>query len=189
LAEVPIHPDDGVWTDRMVLRPITLDDVDQLVALDSDPEVMRYLTGDKPSSRPEVEQKVRQVLGWRWMAYDRMTGQFVGWFGARPTGESEHELGYRLPRRAWGQGLATEGTLALINTAFARSGVTRLWAQTMAVNSRSRRVMERCGLKYVRTFHLDWDDPIEGTEHGEVEYEILRPDWQERQPLPSGSPH
>jgi RimJ/RimL family protein N-acetyltransferase len=172
----------------MILRPITLDDADQLVALDSDPEVMRYLTGGKPSARPEVEQKVRQVLGWRWMAHDHMTGQFVGWFGARPTGASEHELGYRLPRRAWGQGLATEGTLALIDKAFASWGATRLWAQTMAVNSRSRRVMERCGLKYVRTFHLEWDDPIQGTEHGEVEYELLRHDWQARQAHPAANP-
>jgi SAM-dependent methyltransferase len=45
------------------------------------------------------------------------------------------------------------------------------------VNERSRRVMERCGLRYVRTFHLAWDDPIEGTEHGEVEYELRRQDW------------
>jgi hypothetical protein len=37
--------------------------------------------------------------------------------------------------------------------------------------------MERCGLRYVRTFHRAWDDPIEGVEHGEVEYELLRPDW------------
>jgi hypothetical protein len=40
--------------------------------------------------------------------------------------------------------------------------------------------MERCGLKYVRTFHLSWDDPIEGTEQGEVEYELSRRDWQAR---------
>jgi RimJ/RimL family protein N-acetyltransferase len=50
----------------------------------------------------------------------------------------------------------------------------------MAVNTRSRRVMERCGLKYVRTFYLSWDDPIAGTEAGEVEYELWRRDWQAR---------
>jgi RimJ/RimL family protein N-acetyltransferase len=181
---VPVHPEDGTGTDRLSLRPISLDDVDQLVALDSDPEVMRYLTGGIPTPRPEVEERVRQALGWRWMAYELPTGQFVGWFGAKPAGEGEYEVGYRLARRAWGRGLATDGTLALIDRAFANWGATRVWAQTMAVNSRSRRVMERCGLKYVRTFHLHWDDPIEGTEHGEVEYELLRQDWQARQSHP-----
>jgi RimJ/RimL family protein N-acetyltransferase len=184
LAEVPVHPDDGTGTDRLSLRPIRLDDIDQLVALDSDPEVMRYLTGGKPTPRPEVEERVRHAIGWRWMAYERTTGQFVGWFGAGPTGDGEHELGYRLARYAWGRGLATEGALALIDKAFTSWGATRVWAQTMAVNSRSRRVMERCGLKYARTFHLHWDDPIEGTEHGEVEYELLRRDWRARQKPP-----
>jgi RimJ/RimL family protein N-acetyltransferase len=47
----------------------------------------------------------------------------------------------------------------------------------MAVNTASRRVMEKAGLRYVRTFHVAFDDPIDGTEHGEIEYELLRADW------------
>ena len=74
-----------------------------------------------------------------------------------------------------GRGLATEGTRALIDAAFETLGATRIWAQTMAVNTRSRAVMERCGLRHVRTFHLDFDDPIPGSEEGEVEYELRRP--------------
>jgi len=49
----------------------------------------------------------------------------------------------------------------------------------MAVNARSRAVMERCGMSHTRTFHLDFDDPLPGTEEGEVEYEITRDDWDE----------
>jgi hypothetical protein len=41
-----------------------------------------------------------------------------------------------------------------------------------------RRVMERTGLRFVRVFHETWDDPIDGTEHGEVEYELLREEWE-----------
>lgn len=52
-----------------------------------------------------------------------------------------------------------------------------MFAQTMAVNTRSRRVMEKAGLRHVRTFHPHWADPFPGTEHGEVEYELLREDW------------
>jgi RimJ/RimL family protein N-acetyltransferase len=47
----------------------------------------------------------------------------------------------------------------------------------MAVNLRSRRVMETAGLTYVRTFHLEWDEPIEGVEQGEVEYALTRAEW------------
>lgn len=48
----------------------------------------------------------------------------------------------------------------------------------MTINTASRRVMERCGLRYVRNFHTDWREPIEGTELGDVEYELLRADWE-----------
>jgi RimJ/RimL family protein N-acetyltransferase len=50
----------------------------------------------------------------------------------------------------------------------------------MAVNVRSRRVMEKAGLRFVRVFHLTWDDPLPGYEEGEVEYELLREQWSHR---------
>jgi RimJ/RimL family protein N-acetyltransferase len=167
---------DAFETERLALRAIRLDDVDLLVALDADPAVMRYISGGVPSSRDDVEGTVRRALGHRWVAYERATGEFVGWFSLRPTGEHERELGYRLRREAWGRGLATEGAKAMLELAFGELGVERVWAQTMAVNRASRRVMERCGLRYVRTFHGEWADPIPGTEQGEVEYELLRAD-------------
>jgi RimJ/RimL family protein N-acetyltransferase len=154
-----------------------LDDVDLLVALDRDPEVMRYLTGGQATPRAEVEGTVRASIGHRWLAFDRTTQDFVGWFALWPTGDAEYELGYRLRREWWGRGLATEGGRAFVDAAFAELGASRVWAQTMAVNERSRRVLERCGLTYARTFHLEWDEPIDGAELGEVEYEVRRGDW------------
>ncbi len=76
-----------------------------------------------------------------------------------------------------GRGFATEGALALIDALF-EAGATRVFAQTMAVNERSRRVMERCGLRYCRTFRLEFDDPLPGTELGEVEYDLTRAQWK-----------
>jgi RimJ/RimL family protein N-acetyltransferase len=163
-------------TEHLVLRPINLDDVGLLVTLDRDPEVMRYINGGRPSTPVEVEETVRRSLGTRWVAFDRTSGEFVGWFGLRSTAQGAYELGYRLRRDAWGRGLATEGSRALVHAAFTELGAERVWAQTMTVNTRSRRVMERCGLRYVRTFHLEWDEPIEGTELGDVEYELVRDD-------------
>ncbi|GIG56294.1 hypothetical protein Lfu02_06660 [Longispora fulva] len=58
--------------------------------------------------------------------------------------------------------------------AFDDLGARRVYARTMAVHLASRRVMEKAGLRYARTLHLLFDDPIPGTEHGEVEYELSR---------------
>ncbi|SHF67180.1 GNAT family N-acetyltransferase [Streptoalloteichus hindustanus] len=174
-------------TERLVLRRFTESDVDNLVDLDSDPEVMRFLTGE-PTPRAEIEDEVlpailrdyRRGPAGRWAAHHRHGGEFLGWLALRPAedgGVEEVELGYRLKASVWGRGYATEGSRALVRMAFAELGVRRVWAQTMAVNLASRRVMEKAGLRHVRTFHPHFDDPLPGTEHGEVEYELLRADW------------
>jgi RimJ/RimL family protein N-acetyltransferase len=169
-----------VETERLALRPITMDDVDLLVELDSDPEVMRFLTGGVPNSRAYVTERVQRSLGHRWIAFERATGAFIGWFGLEPFPDGARELGYRLRKDAWGKGYATEASSALIALAFTELGAERVWAETMTVNKRSRAVMERCGLRFVRTFHGDWQPKFEGSELDDVEYEITRTDWEAR---------
>jgi RimJ/RimL family protein N-acetyltransferase len=56
----------------------------------------------------------------------------------------------------------------------------------MAVNTASRRVMEKAGLSLERTFYRDWPDPIEGTEHGEVEYALTKADWEQQREAQGG---
>jgi RimJ/RimL family protein N-acetyltransferase len=56
----------------------------------------------------------------------------------------------------------------------------------MAINLASRRVMEKAGLAYVRMFRLEWEDPLPGTEHGEVEYALTKNDWERREAGGSG---
>jgi RimJ/RimL family protein N-acetyltransferase len=58
----------------------------------------------------------------------------------------------------------------------------------MAINAASRRVMEKAGLKLVRTFHQPWPHPIEGDEFGDVEYALDRAGWQRDQADAAGSP-
>ncbi|MFG1652804.1 GNAT family N-acetyltransferase [Micromonospora sp. NPDC049275] len=177
-------------TERLRLRRLTVADVDALVELDGDPEVMRFLTGGVATPRATVrDEQVPRLLAQyerhprlgRWAALDRAGGDFLGWFALDPSEDgTEAELGYRLRRSAWGRGLATEGSRALVRYAFDVVGVRRVWAETMAVNERSRRVLAKAGLRHVRTFHLQFDDPIPGTEHGEVEYELRADVAQER---------
>jgi RimJ/RimL family protein N-acetyltransferase len=174
-------------TERLVLRRLTAGDSELLVQLDSDLEVMRYLTG-QPTPREEIEHEVlpellavyerHPQLG-TFAAHRRTDGAFLGWFGLQPTAAAGTAgVGYRLNRNAWGQGYATEGTRALIAKAFTELGMERVVADTMAVNTKSRRVMVKSGLRFVRVFHVHFDDPLPGTEHGEVEYAIDRSTWE-----------
>jgi RimJ/RimL family protein N-acetyltransferase len=181
-------------TERLVLRRFTADDVDHLHELDSDPQVMRYLNGGTPTPREEVSDKLLPFLiecydrfdglGF-WAAQTAGDGQFLGWFQFRPLEEGV-ELGYRLRRPAWGAGYATEGSRALIRKGFTEHGVERVVAFTMAVNQASRRVMEKCGLRLVRTYPAERTAGVPGSEHGEVEYALNRADWQDADPPGSG---
>jgi len=176
-------------TERLQLRRFTEDDVEKLLELDSDPEVMYFITGGRPTPRPEIENELLPAIfdqyerfaGYGfWAAEEKSTGRFVGWFHFRPAKDAppgEVELGYRLRRSAWGKGYATEGSRALIRKGFEELGVQRVVAFTMVVHAASRRVMENAGLKLVRTFHQPWPYYIEGEEEGDVEYALLRSEW------------
>jgi RimJ/RimL family protein N-acetyltransferase len=95
-------------------------------------------------------------------------------------GRQSIDLGYRLRRSAWNKGYATEGSRALIDMGFTDLGVERVYGHTMAVNAASRRVLEKCGLTLVRTSPYDGPDLIEGSEQGEVEYALTKPEWEAR---------
>jgi RimJ/RimL family protein N-acetyltransferase len=127
-------------TDRLVLRRFTEADVDNLVDLDSDPEVMRYLTGGRATPREVVQNEVLpRLLSYHerfggygfWAAIEKSSGEFLGWFHFRPplkgARAGEIELGYRLRRSAWGKGYATEGSRALIHKGSPSSGCSGLW--------------------------------------------------------------
>ena len=178
-------------TDRLLLRRFTADDVDNLVELDGDPAVMRFINGGRPTPREEIRDDY--LPAWMsyydrypgygfWAAVEKATGDFLGWFHLQPPADQgrrdEPELGYRLRRSAWGKGYASEGARALVDKAFADLGAERVFAETMVVNTASRRVMEKAGLRFVRVFHQDWPDKIEGDEHGDVEYALTRAEWE-----------
>ncbi|MEV0603407.1 GNAT family N-acetyltransferase [Streptomyces sp. NPDC050315] len=171
-------------TERLRLRAFTGADLDNLRDLHRDSQVMRFLDAGHPTPELLVTQYARPAHFGYWAAEERATGAFLGWFEFRPTDENgerertaEVELGYRLRRAAWGKGYATEGARALVDRGFGEWGVERVMATTMAVNTGSRRVLEKCGLRYVRTFHEEWAEPLPGAEHGDVEYALMVGEW------------
>jgi RimJ/RimL family protein N-acetyltransferase len=174
-------------TERLVLRPFTEEDVDNLYELNGDRDVMWYLSGGEPTPREEVRDRIVPFflsfyqrdngLGF-WAAEAKGTGGFLGWFHLRPTDDGSVDLGYRLRKAAWNKGYATEGSLALIRKCFTDLGVDRVVAHTMTVNRASRRVMEKCGLVFVEVHDSANLPAIPGAEQGEVEYALTREQWQ-----------
>ncbi len=153
-------------TERMMLRRITATDVDDLMALDADPQVMKHVDpfAITPHGRAGLRdficnRRLPQFLAYYdlysdrgfWAAIDRHDGRFLGWFHLIPRPEAPNEavLGYRLHSFAWGRGLATEGARALVDRAFA-SGAVRVVAETLARHRASIRVMEKLGMKFIR---------------------------------------
>lgn len=96
----------------------------------------------------------------------------------QPDDPTVSDLGYRILRRHWRKGFASEASRALLRHAFDTVGQNRVIAQTMALNAGSRAVMEAIGMRYVRTFAQAFDEPLPGSDRGEVEYEMTRPMWE-----------
>ena len=149
-------------TERLVLRPTRMDDAARLFELDADPEVRRYV--DQPDA-PTLAQC--ETLAGRFLAIDAATpehgfwiaeerGVFAGWFQLRPPRDGEPaepgdmEIGYRLMRAAWGRGLATEGSRALIDYGFGVLRAPRVIAVALEANVASTRVMEKLGMSVWR---------------------------------------
>jgi RimJ/RimL family protein N-acetyltransferase len=185
-------PQRTLHTERISLIPLADEHFEWEVELDSDPEVMRYLSG-RASTREEVESSHRRRIAaaakadglgfWVGLVDD----EFVGWWILQPAHGPDQpddprvaDLGYRLLRRHWGKGLASEGARELVRYGFEEVGLDRIIAQTLAVNAASRAVMERVGLSYVRTFPGSVTVPVAGVEEGEVEYEITTEQWARR---------
>ncbi|MEJ3655726.1 GNAT family N-acetyltransferase [Actinomycetes bacterium KLBMP 9759] len=177
-------------TERLVLRRMTEADVEDLFALSTDPDVIRYLYAEVDLTVEQVRtQHIPNYQRWYdttpgfgyWAAIERATGTFLGWFFLRPPerdpAPGEVELGYRLDKAAWGRGFGSEGARALVEKGFAELGVERIVAWTMTINTGSRRVMENAGLRFVKTFEDPDSVGIDGAEHGDVEYALTREEW------------
>ena len=202
-------------TEQLLLRRFTRDDVDNLVELDSDPDVMRFINGGYPTPREMIQNRtLPRILRYYepftgfgfWAAIEKSTGEFLGWFHFRPAkaddylskpftgaGLDEVELGYRLRKAAWGKGYATEGSRALIRKGFTELGVQRVIAFAYKDNIGSWRVMEKAGMKLVRTYRLTpaqmkalREYEYQGTsddiwDGDDVEYALQKSEWEQQE--------
>ena len=184
-------PQQTLHTQRITLVPLADEHLEWEAALDSDPEVMRYLTGRASTCEEVQASHARRMAAGRkvdglgfWVGL--VDDDFVGWWTLQPAHGPDQpddpgvaDLGYRLLRRHWRKGLASEGARELVRYGFEDVGLDRIIAQTMAVNTGSRAVMDRVGLTYVRTFPTSMTAPVEGIDEGEVEYELMCEQWEQ----------
>jgi hypothetical protein len=145
-------------TERIVLRHFHVADLDAMEAVFGDPEVMRF--GRGPQSREWIEKWLKGCLEdyfqkWGfglWAVVHNADRAVIGFCGLTRfddvDGRPEIEIGFRLARAYWGQGLATEAGLAVRDYARERLGLGRLIALIDAENVRSIRVAEKIGLQH-----------------------------------------
>jgi len=173
-------------TPRLWLRRWRSDDLDPFADLNADPAVMEHF----PSmlSREETVAAVGRVEnhfekhGYGFWAVEMPDkAPFIGFIGlAIPAFETSFtpcvEIGWRLARRWWGQGLATEGARAALEYGFERVGLPEIVSFTVPGNTRSRRVMEKLGFQYSE----DFEHPRIETGHPlrrHVLYRLSRAGW------------
>jgi len=148
------------------MRRFRRGDARLVLELDSDPEVVRYaepellenpppLAAVREHTLPEMMEhnNRRDGVGF-WAAFEKQSRRFCGWFMLEPRESDTLELGYRLMRRAWGQGLATEGTRGVLARVRWPDGVACIAAVVDPKNTSSIRVLEKIGL--TREGFRDW---------------------------------
>lgn len=167
-----------IETERLILRHLSMADLDALAALYADPEVRRYFpdgTRSHEQTREELEWIInvyyRRYGYGLWATIFKETGAFIGRCGLLPMevgGRTEVEVAYLLDKNYWGRGLATEAARAIIDYAFATLPVERLICMFEPANTASRRVATKVGMTML------WDDYVDRYGLSHV-YAIARP--------------
>ena len=173
-------------TERMLLRPYSLDDFDAFHDMHSRDDVARYLpwaTRDEQASREALQRHQTVVLekdgdGVTLAGFDKESGRLVGEFilFLRSVQHRGGEVGYVLHPDFWGRGLATEGARAMLEIGFDLMGMHRIIARIEARNTGSAAVLERLGMR--REALLVRNEWFKGEWSTEADYALLEEEWE-----------
>jgi ribosomal-protein-alanine N-acetyltransferase len=147
-----------IETPRLLFRPLTPGDAEDLAAIYADPDVMLFFEGTR-----SLEHAVREIeecrrwyvrLGFHfWATIHKEDRKFIGRCGLLPQvldGRREVEVAYMLARRHWNQGLGTEAARAITEYGFERHTFRRLVSIIAPSNLASIRVAEKNGMRYIK---------------------------------------
>ena len=141
-----------IETDRLILRPFTIDDIIPAYELNLDPEVTRYTGDGGVVSFEEMERRIKEdVIGdykkrgfGRFAVDDKETQEFIGFAGLKYLDDmSEVDLGYRFKKSYWGKGIATEAGMACVDFAFSQLNLNKIIALVLPDNKASIRVLHK----------------------------------------------
>lgn len=180
-----------IETNRLLLREWSDADAEVFAAINADPAVMEFFPSALNRARSDAFlARIRENMardGYGLYAVEvKDGGQLIGFTGlARPNFDAPFmpatEIGWRLARRAWGNGYASEAAQAVIDRAFGTLGFDELVSFTAEWNLPSRRVMERVGM--TRDLAGDFLNPNVPPDHKlahHVLYRINRTRWLTR---------
>lgn len=155
----PSPKDFMIETERLIIRPFTLEDLPRLVEMRSDPEVNVYLGGVKMQNPDSLAKRIEFYMdcskqhgfGMSAMIW-KETGEIIGWSGLQPLGDTnETEVGYGMIKEFWGRGIASEAARAWLDFGFYEKNLDRIVAVAYPENKNSWRVMEKLGMRYEKT--------------------------------------
>jgi RimJ/RimL family protein N-acetyltransferase len=161
-------------TERLIVRPYTLDDGYHFFSVNGDVEIVRYIRA--PKTRVECDMFLKEVIWYseqnplygRWAVWEKESGDFTGTFAVIPIENSVHmQLGYSLLKKNWGKGYATELTVAGLEYVINKTPLRCIYAITEAANHASRKVLVKAGFEFHNSF-------VEG-EKELLQYFFLRP--------------
>jgi RimJ/RimL family protein N-acetyltransferase len=153
-----------IETARLYLRMLTMDDLDALCPIFSDPAVVKYVGDGKPISREKTQTALESILRhWqrhgfgRWAFVHKDEGRLIGFGGLRLLIDTP-EVVYHLAKSHWGMGLATESAHASLRYGFEELRFEKIVAVAKPQNHASVRVMQKVGMKFetfTRYYEMD----------------------------------
>lgn len=166
-------------SNRLIIREFQANDANDLFELNADPEVLRF-TGDPPFDSIEeaknfIEQYDQyQKYGYgRWAVIRKSDSAFLGWCGLKYHPETEEtDLGFRLKRKYWNHGFATEAADICLQYGFENLGLEEIIGRAMPSNLASLRVLEKIGMGNPEFVRFD--------EHNGLKYRINKEQYDLR---------
>lgn len=145
-------------TNRLILRHLVMDDLDELYALYRDPEITRYIP-DAPRSREEAQEELEWHMHGHprhpelglWATIHKESGKFIGRCGLLPweiDSQQEVEVAYTIARAYWRQGLGSEAAQAILQYGFEKLNLSRLICLVDEENIASQKVAEKMGMRF-----------------------------------------
>lgn len=146
-------------TERCYIREFIKDDIELVCQMNSDPEVMEYITNGKPQTYEYSKERTLYFINeyypqhpglGMWAVVRKADDQFMGWACLKHLEDEQIEIGYRFIKDYWGQGYATEVSKALIHYGFTRLSLEKIVGIAAENNTKSQHILQKIGLSFLK---------------------------------------